>query len=160
MENKVRVEIEIGGVENLDDALRVSKIVFEPTPTEEEKYHKKEDWQKKINEDGLLVIGRVDGRIVGFIVAYKTSDEVMHVWNAGVLSEYRKLGIFSNMFEELSVKCKQEGVKKLTLHTIEKKFPEMYKFVINRGFVEFEKEWIEDDKAGKVEKSKFELSLK
>ncbi len=159
MENKVKVEIEIGGVENLEDALRVSRIVFEPTPAEEEKYHKKEDWERKIREGGLLVIGKVDGKVAGFIVAYKTADEVMHIWNAGVLSEYRKLGIFSNMFEELSVKCKQDGIKKLTLHTIEKKFPEMYRLVINKGFVEFEKEWIEDEKVGKVEKSKFELGL-
>ncbi|KKT87600.1 MAG: hypothetical protein UW88_C0026G0002 [Candidatus Collierbacteria bacterium GW2011_GWD2_45_10] len=36
----------------------------------------------------------------------------------------------------------------------------MYKFVINKGFVEYEKEWIEDDKVGKVEKSKFEMELK
>ena len=159
MEKKVTIEVEIGGVENLDEALLVSKIVFEPTPAEEEKYHNKEDWRSKIEKDGVLVVAKADGKVVGFIVAYKTADEVMHVWNAGVILEYRKMGIFSNMFEELSVKCKQEGVKKITLQTIEQRHPEMYKYVINKGFVEYEKEWVEDDKIGKTEKSKFELSL-
>ncbi|HCQ31801.1 TPA: hypothetical protein DIU27_05520 [Candidatus Collierbacteria bacterium] len=166
MENKVnnsknvKVEIEIGGVENLDDALRVARLVYNPNEEEIKKYHNKENWRSKIEKDGILVVGKVDGEIVGFLLAYKTTDEVMHVWNAGVLSEFRRLGIFSNMFEELAVKCRQDGIKKITLHTIEKSFPEMYKFVINKGFVEYEKEWIEDDKVGKVEKSKFELELK
>jgi len=59
----------------------------------------------------------------------------------------------------LAVKCRQEGVKKITLNTIETKFPEMYKYVINKGFVEYEKEWIDDYQGGKVEQSKFEMSL-
>lgn len=159
MEKNVKIEIQIGGLEYLDDALFVSKVIFEPTLIEEEKYHNKEDWKKKIENGGVLVIGKVDGKVVGFIVAYKTADEVMHVWNAGVLSEYRKLGIFSNMFEELAVKSRQDGIKKMTLNTIEQKFPEMYKYVINKGFVEYEREWVEDSKVGRTEKSKFELSL-
>lgn len=159
MEKNVKIEVEIGGLENLDEALLVSKIVFEPTPVEEEKFHNKEDWKKKIENDGVLVVGKVDGKVVGFIVAYKTTDEVMHVWNAGVILEYRKMGIFSNMFEELSVRCKQNGIKKITLHAIEQRHPEMYKYVINKGFVEYEKEWVEDDKIGQTEKTKFELSL-
>jgi N-acetylglutamate synthase-like GNAT family acetyltransferase len=159
MENNVKIEIEIGGVENLDTALMVSKLVFEPTKEEEEKYHNLEDWKNKIENGGVLVVGKVDGKIAGFIIAYKTADEVMHVWNAGVLAECRKLGIFSNMFEELAVKCRQDGIKKMTLNTIEKKFPEMYKYAINKGFVEYEKEWVEDYKVGRAEKSKFELAL-
>lgn len=159
MENNVKIEVEIGGVENLDSALAVARSVYNPNEEEIKKYHKKEDWQSKIEKDGLLIVGRVDGKIVGFILAYKTADEVMHVWNAGVLSEYRKLGIFSNMFEELAVKCKQEGIKKITLHTIEKSFPEMYKYAINKGFVEYEREWVDDFQGGKIEQSKFELSL-
>lgn len=159
MEKNVKIEVEIGRAENLDEALLVSKIVFEPTPIEEEKYHNKEDWKNKIEKGGVLVVGKVDGKVVGFILAYKTADEVMRVWNAGVISEYRKLGIFSNMFEELSVKCKQDGIKKITLHAIEQRHPEIYKFVINKGFVEFEREWVEDEKIGKTEKSKFELKL-
>ncbi len=158
MEN-IKVEIELGGVNNLEEALQVSKEVFEPSPAKEEKYHKLEDWKEKIENGGILVVGKADGKIVGFIVAYKTADEVMHLWNAGVLSDFRKLGIFSNMFEELAVESRRRGVKKITLNTIEKKFPEMYKYVINKGFVEYEREWVEDDKVGKTEKSKFELSL-
>ncbi|KKT49967.1 MAG: GCN5-related N-acetyltransferase, partial [Candidatus Collierbacteria bacterium GW2011_GWB1_44_197] len=125
MENKVnnsknvKVEIEIGGVENLDDALRVARLVYNPNEEEIKKYHNKENWRSKIEKDGILVVGKVDGEIVGFLLAYKTTDEVMHVWNAGVLSEFRRLGIFSNMFEELAVKCRQDGIKKITLHTIE-----------------------------------------
>jgi len=159
MENKIKVEIEMGGIENLDDALRVARLVYHPNEEEAKKYHNKDNWKGKIENDGLLVVGKADGQIVGFVLAYKTSDEVMHVWNAGVIAKYRKLGIFSNMFEELAVKCRQEGVKKITLNTIETKFPEMYKYVINKGFVEYEKEWIDDYQGGKVEQSKFEMSL-
>lgn len=159
MEKNVKIEVEIGGIENLDEALLVSKIVFEPTPAEVEKYHNREDWHNKIEKDGVLVVGKADGKVVGFIVAYKTADAVMHVWNAGVILEYRKMGIFSNMFEELSVRCKQEGIKKITLHAIEQRHPEMYKYVINKGFVEYEKEWVDDERIGRTEKSKFELTL-
>lgn len=159
MENKVKVEIEMGGVENLDDALRVARLVYNPNEEEIKKYHNKENWRSKIENDGLLVVGKADGQIVGFVLAYKTADEVMHVWNAGVLPEFRRLGIFSNMFEELAVKCRQLGIKKITLHTIEESFPEMYKYVINKGFVEYEREWVDDYQGGKVEQSKFELSL-
>ncbi len=159
-ENKVKIEVEIGGVENLDAALAVSRVVFGPSSEEIEKFHNKEDWKEKIETGGLLVIAKVDGEVGGYIVAYKTTDEVMHMWGAGVLPEFDDLGIFSNMFEELAVKCKQDGIKKITLHTIEEKFPAMYKFVIERGFVEYEKEWVEDGSPDAlIEKSKFELAL-
>ncbi len=158
-DRKVKVEVEIGGVENLDSALAVSKEVFRPTEEEEKNFHNKEDWREKIESGGLLVIAKVDGEIGGYIVAYRTSDGVMHMWGAGVLPKFDDLGIFSNMFEELAVKCKQDGIKKITLHTIEEKFPAMYKFVIERGFVEYEKEWVDDGPDAQIEKSKFELSL-
>ncbi len=158
-ENKVKVEVEIGGVENLDDALEVSRAVFGPNSEEIEKYHNKEDWKEKIETGGLLVIAKVDGEVAGYIVAFRTSDEVMHMWGAGVLPRFDDLGIFSNMFEEMAVKCKQDGIKKITLHTIEQKFPAMYKFVMERGFVEYEKEWIDDGPDAQIERSKFELSL-
>ena len=83
MENKVKIEIEIGGVENLDEALLVARQVYNPNEEELKRFHNKEDWKTKLEKDGLLVIGKLDGKVVGFILAYKTTDEVMHVWNAG-----------------------------------------------------------------------------
>lgn len=157
---KIKIEIGLGGISNLRDVHQVSLDIFHPSPAGMEKYHNVADWEEKLEKGGVLVVGKADRKIVGFILAYKTADEVMHLWNAGVLSEYRNMGIFSNMFEELAVECRRRGVKKLTLNTIEKKFPEMYKHAINKGFVEYEREWVEDDHVGKTVKSKFELSLR
>lgn len=158
MEN-IKVEIEVGSVRNLSEALRLSDEIYQPSPEEAEKYHNKEDWKEKIETGGVLVIGKAEEKMAGFIVAYKTSDDVMHIWNAGVLPEYEDLGIFSNMFEELAVECRRLGIKKVTLHAIEKRHPEIYKYAINKGFNEYEKEWVEDSKYGQVEKSKFEMEL-
>lgn len=156
---KEQITILVGGIEDLDSALEVSKKIYEPSSDEIEKYHNKEDWKNKLENGGVLVLGKVDEKTAGYLIASKVSGEVLSVWNGGVLPEHNIDGIFSNMMEELAVFAKQHGFKKITLETIEKKFPAIYKLVINRGFMEYEKEWVEDIKLGQVEKSRFELSL-
>ncbi len=159
MTDSVKIEIKVGGLYDLDEALRVADLVFEPEEAERVKYHNLEDWKEKLKQDGVLILGIVNGVVVGFILAFKKTESTLHVWNAGVLGEFRGMGIFSNMFEELTVVAKKRGVRKLTLNTIEKKFPAMYRLVINKGFKEYEREWVEDSTVGKVEKSKFSLDL-
>lgn len=135
----MKITLHINRLEELDGALRVSNQVFKPSPQEIQKYHDRNDWLNKLNNGGLLITSWVDNKIVGFSICYPR-EEKFHIWNVGVLKEYRKLGIWKEMYGEIEKFAKEKGFNHLTLNTYKAKFLEMYNFVLSNGYVEHKTE--------------------
>jgi ribosomal protein S18 acetylase RimI-like enzyme len=140
--------------EDLDVVLQLAEEVFKPNKEEKQKYHKKSDWQEKL-DNGLLVSAFVGEKIVGFAICYKKEND-LHVWNVGVLEEYRKNGIWRMMFEEVMKFAKNKQFKTLSLNTYKEKFPGMYNFCKSESFVEYATEF---DSLSGCTKSKFSKKL-
>jgi len=126
-------------IEDLDKTLEISIQIFEPSPEELQKYHNKNDWLNKINHGGLLVTAWDYKKMVGFSICY-SKEQKFHIWNAGVLKEYRKLGIWRMMSDEIEKFAKEKDFKHLTLNTYKTKFPDMYAFVLDNGYEEYKTE--------------------
>lgn len=135
----MNIKLEINNLDYLDEALEVSKIIFKPTPGEIEIYHNKLDWLKKLEYKSLLIVARIDDSIAGFAVCYPR-DNKFHIWNVGVLENYRKSGVWKKMYESIIIFAKQKNYNQLTINTYRDRFPNMYKFCLENGFREFETE--------------------
>lgn len=142
--------VRINKKEDLGSVLKLAEDVFKPNREEKEKYHKKSDWLEKLN-NGLLVTAFVNEKIVGFAICYKKEND-LHIWNVGVLPEFRKMGIWRRMYKEIIKYAKNENYEVLSLNTYKDKFPGMYNFCKIEGFSEYATEL--DSLSGNV-KSKF-----
>lgn len=137
---QMKIVLHINQLDELDEVLKISNEVFNPSLEELEKYHNKADWKQKISGGGLLISALADNRIVGFSICYP-KDGNFHIWNVGVLNEYRKQGVWKLMHEEITKYAKRKGYNKLTLNTYKKKFPRMYAFALSNGYKEYRTEW-------------------
>jgi ribosomal protein S18 acetylase RimI-like enzyme len=135
----VEIKLNTNNFEDIDEALLVSKKVFKPTPEDVETYHNKQDWLKKLENNGLLIVARVHESIIGYAVCY-SRDYKFHIWNVGVLEEFRKSGIWNQMYETIIKFAKQKGFNQLTINTYKDRFPNMYIFCLKHGFEEFNSE--------------------
>ena len=148
------INIRVNKKEDLDSVLQLAEQVFNPNSEEKEKYHKRSDWQEKL-DNGLLVSAFIGEKIVGFAICYKKDDD-LHIWNVGVSEDYRKNGIWRKMYEEIVKFAKSEQFKTLSLNTYKEKFPGMYNFCKNENFIEYMTEV--DTLSGDI-KSKFSKNL-
>lgn len=105
--NYMNLKLHINQLDDLDKVLELSILVFEPPLENIKKYHDKSDWLIKIENGGLLVSAWDNERVVGFSICYPKEGK-FHIWNVGVLKEYRKLGIWKMMYEEIE-KFAKEG---------------------------------------------------
>lgn len=135
----MNLKISLNRIEELDTALDVSKQVFKPSPEEMQKYHNRKDWLEKISNGGLLITTKDTNTIVGFAICYPKKGN-FHIWNVGVLKNYRGLGVWRQMYENILNFAKEKGFKNLTLNTYKNKFPDMYSFCLNHGFVVYKTE--------------------
>lgn len=131
----MKITLHINQLEELDKALGISNKVFEPSLEELRKYHNRNDWLNKINNGGLFITAWDGDKIVGFSICYP-KEQKFHIWNVGVLKEYRKFGIWRTMHNEIVKFAKEKNFKQLTLNTYKAKFPGMYNFVLGNGYEE------------------------
>ncbi len=134
-----KANIHLNKVEDIDEVLALSYKIFTPSPEENKKYHNKDDWIDKINNHGLLVTAWDGDKIIGFSICY-SKHETFHIWNVGVLEEYRRHGIWKMMYEEIKKFATKENFETLTLNTYKSRFPGMYNFVLKNGFTEYKTE--------------------
>jgi len=132
------IKIHINQLDELDEVLSVADIVFRPNDEEKAKYHRKDDWLTKIN-NGLMVTASINNKIVGFAICYQ-KEKTLHIWNVGVLPEYRKKGIWQKMYEEVLSFATENKFSGLSLNTYKDKFPGMYNFCQSHGFEEYKTE--------------------
>lgn len=131
----MNISIETNIVNDLDEVLNVSTVVFNPSHEEIKKYHNKEDWLNKIRDGGLLITAKYNNVIIGFAICYPR-DHRLHIWNVGVLKEHRRSGVWTRMYAGIIKYAKQKHFNEISLNTYKDKFPKMYEFCINHGFTE------------------------
>lgn len=132
-------KIEINNISIIDLILETAKDIFNPSKEELEKYHKREIWLKKVKDGGLMVSASTDNRIVAFAICEKRNDS-LHIWNVGVLSDYRRLGLWKHIHTLIVTHAIENGYKNITLNTYKDKFPNMYNFVKENDYIENNRE--------------------
>ncbi|HLE49451.1 MAG TPA: GNAT family N-acetyltransferase [Patescibacteria group bacterium] len=132
----MKITLHKNKIEELDNALYLSKQVFKPTSEEIKKYHNRDDWLNKINNVGLLLTVWNNKKMVGFSICYP-KEENFHIWNAGVLENYRGFGVWKEMYEAILKFAIDKKYNHLTLNTYKNKFANMYSFCLKRGFKEY-----------------------
>ena len=135
----MEIVLHINKYEELDKALDISNQVFKPSAEELLKYHNKNDWSNKIDNGGLLITAWDNKKIVGFSICYPKEGN-FHIWNVGVLENYRGFGVWKKMYEAIQKFALEKKFKQLTLNTYKNKFPNMYSFCLERGFREYKAE--------------------
>ena len=130
----MKITIKKNNINDLDRILLLSKKVFNPTPEEIIKYHNKEDWVSKIENRGLLLSASIDNDLIGFAICYKKDQDILHIWNVGVNSDFRKKGIWKRLYTEITNWAKINKYKGVSLNTYQQKFPHMYSFVKSNNF--------------------------
>jgi ribosomal protein S18 acetylase RimI-like enzyme len=92
-----------------------------------EKYSDEKLWIKNLKHGKIYL---VDNK--GFLFVYK-KDKYIHIWLCGVLPKYRKQGIFTKLIDEFKEDPYFSG-EIVTISTIPNKFPEMYNWIMGKGF--------------------------
>jgi ribosomal protein S18 acetylase RimI-like enzyme len=131
-------------ISTLDDVLKLSHKIFLPSKEDIKKYHNKQDWLYKINNNGLLISVYDDNNCIAFAICYKKDNKKLHIWNVGVLTKYRGQGVWRDMYNIIIEYAKSNGYKEITLNTYKEKFPNMYSFVKKEGFTLLKEETKDD----------------
>ena len=150
----MNVEYKSNELSDLDYVIEISKKVFTPTAKEILKSHTKEDWLKRMGNDGLLLTLYVENNLAGFAFCYIKEEGTMHIWQVGVLEQYRGHKLWSEMYKKIETYAGAKGFSRITLNTKRSKFPVMYKFAEEHGFNCYKTEM----KDG-IEKSFFEKNI-
>ena len=83
----------------------------------------------------LILVAEVDGKPAGFKVGYQRFDhDVFYSWMGGVLNEYRRKGIATNLANEQETWAKNQGFTKVVFKT-RNRLTKMIHFGLNRGFM-------------------------
>lgn len=131
---------ETNKINQLENILELSKDVFSPSKEDALKYHDKADWLNKINKNGLLISVKDKNKYIAFAICYQKEERILHIWNVGVQGEYRRMGIWKEIYQRILDYAIEKGYKYLTLNTYENKFPNMYKFAKREEFILTKKE--------------------
>lgn len=134
----MKIEYEINKYELLDEAMKIADVVFKPNKIEKEKYHNRQVWSDRAMS-GMLVVAMDDNKAVGFALAYP-KEKLLHIWNVGVLDEYRGNGIWQSMFDLIKKRALDDKYEAITINTFPDSFANMYRFTIKNGFEEIKRE--------------------
>lgn len=135
----MEIGLHVNQLNELDDVLEVASSVFNPNEEEKQKYHSKEDWKQKVENDGLLISASINNKIIGFAICYLKPDS-FHIWNVGVLDDYRKLGVWKLIHNEIISYATKNRHKRITVNTYKDQFPNMYNFLVKNGYKEYKTE--------------------
>lgn len=94
-----------------------------------------ENFKKRIEgKKSLVLVGFVDEKPAGYIISYDRYDDgSIYCWMAGVLPEYRKLGVLSGMMEYLEKWAKEEGFDSIKIKTRNAR-REMLSYLVKNDF--------------------------
>ena len=81
----------------------------------------------------LLVLTKIDNKIVGFKIGYGESNEIFYSWLGGVDPDYQGVGIASELLKMQHKWCQENGFKKVRTKT-RNKFKSMLILNLNSGF--------------------------
>lgn len=95
----------------------------------------KENFKNKVNAhtDFLYVLAYEKDKLIGFKIGYAEDKNTFYSWLGGVLPDYRKLGISSQMMSLQQNWCQEQGFKKIQTRS-RNDFPEMIKLNLKFGY--------------------------
>ena len=102
--------IEIVGPDELPLIVELFNNIFRP-PREIESFRQR--YRGRYNV--LQMVARVENRPVGFFLRFELKPTVFFAWFYGVLPEYRRQGITSQLMEAAHAWARQEGYKAVRL---------------------------------------------
>lgn len=156
----INIEYKKNDTDNINAVIATSTTVFAPTPDEANHFHNPAQWVEAVKKGGLLITANVGDKVVGYVLCKKTDDTSFHIYSAGVLPEYRGLGIWHSLYSQVYEYAKQGGYQNLTINTFQSKFDNMYRFVSKSGFQEYRTEDVTEPDGTVVKKSFFRLQIR
>ncbi len=135
----MEINLHVNQLNELDDVLKIASEVFNPDVEKKQKYHNKEDWKQKVENGGLLISASINNKIIGFAICYLKPDS-FHIWNVGVLDDYRKLGVWKLIHNEIICYATKNNHKRVTVNTYKDQFLNMYNFLVKNGYREYKME--------------------
>lgn len=83
----------------------------------------------------ILLVAFADNAPAGYLIAYeKPKEECMYVWMAGVVPEYRRSGVLTELMEYVEEWSRESGYGLLRIKTRNSR-REMLSFLVKRGFM-------------------------
>lgn len=97
-------EIVMVGVRELPVIVDLFSAVFRPA---RDRHYFERRLQGRLNP--LLLLAQLDRKPVGFAVGYENKPRTFYSWLIGVLPEYRRAGIASQLMEAMAAWAKDQG---------------------------------------------------
>lgn len=154
--------------------LSLSNTIFDATP-DSTKYSSLSLWQSHLSTPNSIIFfatvpspnTEADVEPIGFLYAFarKPSEyqdavkkvltqqgvqEVLHVWLAGVVQEYRSGGVFGNLIRYVEDHARARGIGKMSVATVPARFGRMLDVLKKQGWNVVEDKSVEADVEGKV----------
>ncbi len=116
-----------GSVNNLDEILKIDKVVFGKSKT-------KKDIEAKLSlcKNVHISIGKVENHTVGYGVGYEEKGKY-YLWMTAVLPEYRKQGIGTGIIDDQIKYAATNGYAEFEVKT-SNKWKNMLKLLISKDF--------------------------
>ena len=81
----------------------------------------------------VLLVARIDGKAVGYKVGYSKGTGKFYSWRGGVLPEFRRLGIATDLLQAQESWCRKQGFNSILTKTRAQN-SEMLLFTIGAGY--------------------------
>jgi GNAT superfamily N-acetyltransferase len=115
---------------DFDGAMIIQDRIFSPDP----EYTAKGAYEKtKDSTDTQILIAEIDGNPAGYTIMYERSPGYIHIWQMGVLEEFRGRGIASAFYKYVEDYAKEKGFKGVTINTFNR-FATNLRLAIKRGY--------------------------
>ena len=96
--------------------------------------YSKDEYEKRLKDSSLILTGEIEEKVVGFKVGYDRYDDgSFYSWMGGVLLDYRRKGVASELAVFQEKWAIDNGYKSIKLKT-RNKHEGMLAFAIERGF--------------------------
>ena len=102
--------IDVVGIDELPQVVALYNQIFRP-PRDEESFRRRFLGRHNV----LQMIARVGDRPIGFFVGFELKPDTFFAWFYGVLSEFRRSGIGSQLMEAAQSWAQQEGYEAIRL---------------------------------------------
>jgi GNAT superfamily N-acetyltransferase len=120
--------IDLVGPEDLPLIVKLYNQIFRP-PRDEEHFQRRYLGRHNV----VQMIARLDNRPVGFVIGFELKPRVFFTWFYGVLPQYRRTGIASQLMDALHSWCRQNDYESLRIECHNQHRP-MLQLAIEQGY--------------------------
>lgn len=135
------MQIKVLGESNIPEVVNLGLKIFSPIAGEKDskKTHNRKEYLRKLSENGLLLGAYVNNKIVGYALAYKKNEGILHLSLIGVLPKNRGVGIGIRLLKEVEKEAKYLRYKKISINSFTPIFNAMFKLLEKNNYKVVEK---------------------